>query len=123
MDELSEELGDVSEDTKVRVQASFGRLKVLDRCRALHAEEHAILNAARLGTSLSMKECVLFTTTYPCNLCANKIVQVGIRDIVYFEAYPGDQARQVLDAGKVRQRTFQGVTHHGYFKLSGRDSL
>ncbi len=50
-------------------------------CPALHAEENAILNAARVGAS------VLDTTMYmscgiPCKDCLKKIINVGIREIV-----------------------------------------
>lgn len=55
------------------------RFKILDYCRALHAEENAILNVTRTGSSSELKEATLYTSTYPCNLCANKITQVGIK--------------------------------------------
>ena len=71
--------------------------KILDYCRALHAEENAILNVARVGASAALPGSTLFTTTYPCNLCANKIAQVGIKHIVYFEPYPMEEAKKILE--------------------------
>ncbi|NCO65633.1 MAG: hypothetical protein COW32_09050 [Candidatus Aquicultor secundus] len=59
--------------------------KVLDLCRALHAEEHAIL---RMGARHMPGELTIYTTTFPCLLCANKIVQAGIKNVVYIEPYP-----------------------------------
>lgn len=91
--------------------------KILDYCRALHAEENAILNVARIGASSALPTSTLFTTTYPCNLCANKIAQVGIKHIVYFEPYPMEEAKKILSDKGVIQEPFEGVTYSGYFRL------
>lgn len=91
--------------------------KILDYCRALHAEENAILNVARVGASAALPTSTLFTTTYPCNLCANKIAQVGIKHIVYFEPYPMKEAKKILEDKGVEQEPFEGVTYNGYFRL------
>lgn len=91
--------------------------KILDYCRALHAEENAILNVARVGASSALPTSKLFTTTYPCNLCANKIAQVGIKHIVYFEPYPMPEAKKILADKGVEQEPFEGVTYNGYFRL------
>jgi deoxycytidylate deaminase len=94
-----------------------GNFKILDYCRALHAEENAILNVARVGASAALTDSTLYTSTYPCNLCANKIAQVGIKKIVYFEPYPMPEAKKILSEQKVTQTPFSGVTYNGYFRL------
>ena len=94
--------------------------KALDICRALHAEERAILNLIRSGSGTRDSGLTLYTTTFPCNLCANKIVQVGVAKVVYFEPYPGQVARQTLSNHGVRQVMFSGVTFTGYFRCFGR---
>lgn len=91
--------------------------KALDYCRALHAEENAIVNMARLGGVRNLSDATLYTTIYPCNLCANKIAQVGIRRLVYFEPYPQKEAKDILLAHKVEQSPFEGVTYNGYFRF------
>ena len=91
--------------------------KILDYCKALHAEENAILNIARIGASAALPTSTLFTSTYPCNLCANKIAQVGIKHIVYFEPYPMEEAKKILTDKGVEQEPFEGVTYNGYFRL------
>ena len=93
------------------------RFKILDYCRALHAEENAILNVTRTGSSSELKEATLYTSTYPCNLCANKITQVGIKKVVYFEPYPMKEAKAILSDGNVKQEPFEGVTFNAYFRL------
>lgn len=91
--------------------------KMLDYCRALHAEENAIINMARLSVSTDFSKTTLYTTTYPCNLCANKIAQVGIKKIIYFEPYPQKEAKEILKAHNVEQHPFEGVTFNSYFKF------
>lgn len=114
--QVDEILNDSSqkEDVKQLFKKEF---KILDYCRALHAEENAIVNVARLGVSFPMERATLYTTTYPCNLCANKIAQVGIKNIVYFEPYPMEEAKQILLKHKITQKPFEGVTYNGYSRL------
>ena len=46
-----------------------------------HAEENAIMHAARIGVSL--KSCTAYVTWPPCTRCARSLIQAGIREIVY----------------------------------------
>ena len=48
-----------------------------------HAEENAIMHAARIGVSL--KDCTAYVTWPPCSRCARSLIQAGIREIVYPE--------------------------------------
>lgn len=100
-----------------KIIEKFKLFKILDYCRALHAEENAILNLAKSGLP-TIKEATLYTTTYPCNLCANKILQIGIKKIVYLEPYPMLEAKKILK-GKVEQVPFEGITPNGYFRFGG----
>lgn len=93
------------------------RVKLLEKCRALHAEENAILNIARFGSASALSDATLFTTTYPCNLCANKIAQVGIKKVVYFEPYPVEEAKVTLSKARIVQQMFEGITFNSYFKV------
>ena len=106
------------EKEKAAVYDKFkANFKILDYCRALHAEENAILNVARAGVSTGISTSTLYTSTYPCNLCANKIAQVGIKEIVYFEPYPMPEAKKILSDQKITQTPFSGVSYNGYFRL------
>ena len=93
------------------------QFKNLDYCRALHAEENAILNVANIGASMALQKAVLYSTTFPCNLCANKIAQVGIKKIVYLEPYPMEEAKTILAEKSIEQVPFEGITYNGYFRL------
>jgi dCMP deaminase len=46
-----------------------------------HAEENAIMHAARIGVSL--KGCVAYVTWPPCTRCARSLIQAGIQEIIY----------------------------------------
>lgn len=124
--ELKQKLDKILPDPEMNSeikQLVFKEQKMLERCRALHAEENAILNIARFGSQVNLKEATLYTTTYPCNLCANKITQVGIGTIVYLEPYPQEEAKILLDARNIKQKPFEGVSYKGYFRLFGSQNL
>lgn len=46
-----------------------------------HAEENAIMHAARIGVSL--KGCVAYVTWPPCTRCARSLIQAGVQTVVY----------------------------------------
>ena len=46
-----------------------------------HAEENAIMHAARIG--ISLKDCTAYVTWPPCTRCARSLIQAGISTIVY----------------------------------------
>jgi deoxycytidylate deaminase len=94
-------------------------IKRLEYCRALHAEENALLQLAKIGGN-SIIDGTIYTTTYPCELCAKKIYQTGIRTIYYTEPYPETISEEVfLEDGsqKIEAIQFEGVKSHGFYKL------
>jgi len=82
--------------------------KNLDLCRGVHGEERAILQVAKKGGA-SLKDTVLYTTTFPCLLCAKKIIEVGISEVWYVEPYPFTEAYKILIDAGVRLKKFEGV--------------
>jgi dCMP deaminase len=46
-----------------------------------HAEENAIMHAARIGVAL--KDCTAYVTWPPCTRCARSLIQAGISLIAY----------------------------------------
>lgn len=67
-----------------------GCLMEAEHCiRALHAEQNAIIQAARLGVSAA--GCTVYVTHYPCALCAKMLINLGVLRIVYLTEYaPAD---------------------------------
>jgi deoxycytidylate deaminase len=93
--------------------------KRLEYCRALHAEENAILQNAIIG-GVGIKGGTIFTTTFPCELCAKKIYQSGIKVVVYTEPYPESISEDVFfkDGSHVVELVqFEGVKSHSYYRL------
>ena len=57
----------------------------LDECLCVHAEQNAICQAARYG--LSVEGGTMYITISPCLTCAKLLINVGIRRVIYGEAY------------------------------------
>ncbi len=68
-------------------------------CYAIHAEQNAILQAARLG--LSLKGATLYCTHQPCVICSKMIVNAGIEKVWYKNPYPDEFAVRILNEAKV----------------------
>ena len=49
-----------------------------------HAEENAIMHAARIG--ISLKDCIAYVTWPPCTRCARSLIQAGISEVIYPKA-------------------------------------
>lgn len=68
-------------------------------CRAIHAEQNAVIQAATSG--ISIEGGILYSTTFPCILCAKILINAGVREIYVAEGYPDDLSRQMLDEAGV----------------------
>jgi deoxycytidylate deaminase len=106
------------ENCITKISSEIG-IKRLEYCRALHAEENAILQSAKIG-GMPIERGTIYTTTYPCELCAKKLYQIGIRTIYYTEPYPESISEQVFleDGTKTVERIpFEGVKSYSFFRL------
>ncbi|MCK5149853.1 AAA family ATPase [Candidatus Pacearchaeota archaeon] len=68
-------------------------------CRAIHAEQNAIIQGAFHG--ISLKDSTLYCTHTPCMICAKMIVNSGIDKIVSYQDYPDESAKKFLEEAKV----------------------
>jgi len=95
--------------------------KVAGRMEKIYTpvQEYEITKIIRRRGGMGLKGAKLYTTTYPCPLCAKKIVQVGIEEVIFDDPYPTDLSEIFLQEGKrkVKLRHFEGVKPLGYFKL------
>ncbi len=64
-------------------------------CRGVHAEQNAVAQAAYFG--ISVKGATIYTTTFPCSLCAKILINSGIKEIVYGEGYMDDLSKEILE--------------------------
>jgi len=69
-------------------------------CRAIHAEQNAIIQAALHGVAI--EGATLYTTLHPCVLCAKMLINCGVREIHYLEGYPDELSRALLEEAGVR---------------------
>ncbi len=72
-------------------------------CYAIHAEQNAIIQAAKLGVSID--GATLYCTHQPCVICAKMIVNAGISRVLYAQGYPDEFALQIFkEAGVPLER-------------------
>lgn len=100
-------------------------MDILEFGRIIHAEMSALCDAARRG--LSVGGATIYTTTFPCHMCAKHIVASGIMRVVYLEPYAKSYASdlhsdsiQVEPAGGVDKVVFEpfiGVSPFRYREL------
>ncbi len=76
-----------------------------ETCYAIHAEQNAIIQAAKLGSSID--GATLYCTHQPCVICAKMIVNSGISRVVYRHGYPDDFSVQMLREGGVSLERFE----------------
>ncbi|WP_088227178.1 cytidine/deoxycytidylate deaminase family protein [Desulfosporosinus sp. FKB] len=55
-------------------------------CRAVHAEQNALVQAAKHGVAISGAD--LYVTHQPCVLCMKLLINVGIIRVFYHNPYP-----------------------------------
>lgn len=86
--------------------------------RSLHAEENAFLQIVKQGGQ-GIAGGKLYTTASPCELCAKKAFQLGIKHIYYIDPYPGISLTHILKSGSGRPdvHLYQGAVGTAYHKL------
>lgn len=86
--------------------------------RSLHAEENAIIQMAKYGGE-KLINGIIYVTASPCELCSKKLYQIGVRQIVYIDPYPGIARANIIGNGLKHPtlKLFQGAYGQTYFKL------
>lgn len=74
-------------------------------CRGVHAEQNAITQAAKHGYSVAGS--TLYCTTHPCVICAKLIINSGIVEVVYLDAYNDTLSEAILKESGVVLRKFE----------------
>ena len=73
-------------------------------CRGLHAEQNAIIQAARYG--INIDGASIYINTQPCVVCAKMLINAGICEIVYQNPYPDELAMELLAESGITLRVF-----------------
>ena len=71
----------------------------LESCYAVHAEQNAIAQAAKLGVSVD--GATIYVTHQPCTICTKMIINSGIKKVVYRNGYPDEFSKVLLDEAGV----------------------
>ncbi len=62
--------------------------------RSLHAEQNALLQAAKFG--ISCDGATMYVTCQPCNACAKMVINGGISRVIYEGDYPDDFSKELF---------------------------
>ena len=71
----------------------------------MHAEQNAIIQAAKLGVSVD--GATLYCTHQPCTICTKMIINSGISRIVYKYPYPDKFAQELLEEAGIECEQFK----------------
>ncbi len=94
---------------RVRLNVPSGERHEL--CRGLHAEQNAIIQAARHG--INIDGATLYCTTMPCIICTKMIINAGIRKVLYSEGYADELAREMIGEAAIEVEHFTSGTGGG----------
>ncbi len=79
----------------------------MELSRAVHAEQNAIIQAAKYG--ISIDGATIYVTNHPCFICAKMLINAGIKRIVYKEGYPDEFAKEILKEAGIKVEQFKGA--------------
>ena len=63
-------------------------------CYAVHAEQNALIQAARMG--VSVYGATMYVTYSPCIICTRLLINAGIVRVIYRYDYPDKFSREIL---------------------------
>ena len=69
-------------------------------CRAVHAEQNLIIQAAKHGVSLCGAD--IYCTTKPCFICAKMLMNCGVRTVYYVAGYPDKLTDEMVGHSQMR---------------------
>ncbi|MBO5926710.1 MAG: dCMP deaminase family protein [Clostridia bacterium] len=76
-------------------------------CYAVHAEQNAIAQAAKMG--ISVEGSTIYVTHQPCTICTKMIINAGIKKVIYKYGYPDDFSKVLLDEAGVELICFDDM--------------
>ena len=74
-------------------------------CKASHAEQNAIVQAATYGTPI--KDSTLFCTNLPCSMCIKMIINAGIKTVFYEDGYPDALSEELIKEAGIKLTKIQ----------------
>ena len=83
----------------LRRQRNIASGTMQEVCYAVHAEQNAIIQAAKLGVSL--EGATIYVTHQPCVICTRMIINSGIKTVIYKNGYPDAFAVELFNESDV----------------------
>jgi dCMP deaminase len=74
-------------------------------CIGVHAEQNAVIQSAVFGVSVS--GTIIYSTHFPCVVCARMLINAEISEIVYDQGYPDDLSMQLLKESGIKLRRYR----------------
>lgn len=102
-------------ECSINLERFFWPDRAMSLCTAIHAEVAAVLAAGSRA-----KGTTLYTTTFPCFQCAEKLVQAGVASIVFTEPYPDIRADDRLALADIDLTRFEGVRSSRFDEIFSR---
>src|SRR6266478_1985380 len=99
----------------VDLEEFFWPERAMTLCTAVHAEVAAILAAGSRARGTT-----LYTTTFPCFQCSEKIAQSGVKNIVFTEPYPDIRAAERLEIAGIEIERFEGIRSSRFDEIFSR---
>lgn len=97
---------------KTNLEAFFFPDRAMNWCTAIHAEVWALLAAGDRA-----RGATVFTTTFPCMQCAEKIAQAGVQKVWFTEAYPDNHSLHRLNLAGIDVQRFEGVRSAAFERI------
>ena len=96
---------DKGECLRIKMGIESGTMQEI--CYAVHAEQNAIIQAARLG--IKIEGATLYCTHQPCVICAKMIINAGIVRVVYKHGYPDEFSMQLFREANVTVQKYEDL--------------
>ena len=120
--QCSHDMGDPGEDPPwlcencgCNLANLFWPERAMTLCTAVHAEVAAVLAAGDRARGTT-----LYTTTFPCFQCAEKISEAGIKSVVFTEPYPDVRSAQRLELAGIEVQRFEGIRSGRFHEIFSR---
>jgi deoxycytidylate deaminase len=99
---------------RTNLEAIYFPDRAMNWCTAIHAEVWALMAAGERARGGS-----IYSTTFPCLQCTEKIIHAGIKTVCYTEAYVDHVGQQRLEMARVKLIQFEGVRSRSFDQLLG----
>jgi len=101
---------------KTNLETFFFPDRAMWWCTAIHAEARALMAAGERA-----RGGVVYTTTFPCFQCSEKIKEAGVSCVVFTDSYPDQFSEERLRLQGIELKRFEGVRSSSFeriFKLA-----